>query len=193
MTDVIYDEMNGRAEVVVSHDGLAKSYADPNASGYSTGYAAVLFRDGWWSGGCSPIMEREVVERLVTDQNAYADAFLAENPGHDDAVGRLEWDGDVLVCKYGEPDEWVRSEPTPDGYDVGFGWTWVPVDYAECDVIVGDAPRIVQARFTFPQSLIDKYGEDDLIASVQARLDEFYPGDGSEPYVTPHVEVAVVQ
>jgi hypothetical protein len=183
MTDVIYDEMNGRADVIVSHDGLCKAYDDPQADGYSTGFAAAIFRDGWWSGGCSPIMEREVVQRLIEQQNAYIDA--------NDFDGRLSWDGDVLVLSVKDDDD-IRSEPTPDGYNVGFGWTWTPVDYAECDEVIGDAPRIVQARFTFPQSLLDKYGEDDLIASVQARLDEFYPGDG-DCYVTPHVEVAVVQ
>lgn len=184
----VYGNVNGDAEVIVSGDWLSHGYDNPPREGYKIGYTATIFRDGWFPFGCTPFMTREVVDRLVADQNAIADAEPTSGVGH------LVWEGDTLVYQDGDnPEDWIRSGPTPEGYRVGFGWTWCVVGYDECDEVVGDAPRTVTIRLTYPQRYIDSHGLDDVAETFEARLDEVYPGvePNDEVFSPGHIEVTV--
>ncbi len=110
-----------------------------------------------WNGFAVFAVTREVAEAIVADQQRLRDAEAARLSAEgldgtplyarrDEAFAPMRFDGDDIVVDqravYGDdPDALWRVAPGADGrYTVGWAWTWLAVDAADCDRITGQIP-----------------------------------------------------
>jgi hypothetical protein len=104
----------GSDVVIVSGDWLLTGDGDPGI-----GYEACVA--SWWNGWAVPAMRRNVVERMIADDeriNEEAGVPVADR-------NRFSWDGDTLVFRGIGDESDTRVEPLIDGrYVLDFGWCW---------------------------------------------------------------------
>jgi hypothetical protein len=130
---------------------FAGDWALTDSGRVPVGFAGVLVEmwNGWAVFSCT----REVVEAIVADQREVRAAFAAHLAATgtpeddvaaevDQAVARMSLDGhDIVIDEtrvHDDPDAITRTTPGDDGrYIVGWGWTWIAVDPAACDRVVG--------------------------------------------------------
>lgn len=90
----------------------AKIYAEWNDNTYDG-----QISDQHWNGWVIPRFNRQVAERIVTDQELIHNQY----PESD----KMEWDGDtILVTNPAHPNEPFRIQPVDGWYYIGDSWTW---------------------------------------------------------------------
>jgi hypothetical protein len=127
---------------------------DPETMRIPVGYAGRL--EDWWNGWAVWSATRDVIDAMVAEQHRLRRLVRQELAvdGHTGTDLQTHLDGllppmyldgaDLVVDEYAnyEDDPLVRISPGHDGryIPMGWHWTWIAVEPARCDRIVGHLP-----------------------------------------------------